>query len=123
VVAALDLQPGDRVLEIGFGHGCTLAAVAARADRGRVIGVDPSEVMVRQASRRNRRAVTQGRVALHRAGVEAIPCGDAAFDKAFAVNSFQHWPDPLACLVEVKRVLTPGGTHPVPPARGVSGGR
>ena len=51
LVDLLDVQPEDRVLEVGFGPGVAIELLAARASRGRVAGVDPSDVMVRQATK------------------------------------------------------------------------
>src|SRR5262245_62186626 len=68
--AALELlgpEPADHVLEVGFGHGATIARVAAAVSRGLVAGVDPSAEMCRMAARRNRRAVAEGRVELRQA--------------------------------------------------------
>lgn len=105
----LDVQPDDRIVEIGFGPGELVSLLAERASRGYVAGVDPSEVMVRQAMRRNRAAVAQGRVALRRGTVSHLPYPDGSFTKACAVNSFQLWPSPLDDLHEVRRVLSDGG--------------
>ena len=50
-------QPGERILEIGFGTGHTLTSVARRVGRsGTVLGVDVSTQMVRVARRRTRRS-------------------------------------------------------------------
>jgi SAM-dependent methyltransferase len=108
-VLALAPAPGDRVLEIGFGHGRTVARLADRATRGLVAGVDPSEVMLAMASRRNRRAIREGRVELRRGDAAALPFPDAHFDRVLAVNSVQFWPGPDRSLAEVRRVLRPGG--------------
>jgi len=56
-VRLLDVQPADRVLELGCGPG---VAIAALASRGMVVGVDHSAVMIGQR-RRNRAAVRAGR--------------------------------------------------------------
>ena len=50
VVSLLDVRPGDRVLEIGFGPGLALAELSRRVGpTGRVYGIDHSEVMLRHA--------------------------------------------------------------------------
>jgi ubiquinone/menaquinone biosynthesis C-methylase UbiE len=105
----LSVQPEDAVLEIGSGPGDLVRRIAARTPRGFVAGVDPSAVMVRQATERNREAVTAGRVQLALGGVSQLPFPDGRFDKAVAVNSFQFWPRPVEDLTEVRRVLRSGG--------------
>jgi SAM-dependent methyltransferase len=108
--ARVPLRPGDHVLELGFGHGRTLAALAARVPRGRAVGVDPSDAMLAMAARRLRGAIAAGRVELRLASAEALPFPDASFDAAYAANSVQFWPGPERSLREVLRVLRPGGT-------------
>jgi ubiquinone/menaquinone biosynthesis C-methylase UbiE len=109
VVSVLDVRPTDRVLEIGFGPGIAIAELAARATRGKVYGIDHSEVMVRQAGRRNAPAVRAGRVHLVQAGVDRLPSFDEPLDAIVAVNSVGFWPDPVDRLRELRRLLRPGG--------------
>jgi ubiquinone/menaquinone biosynthesis C-methylase UbiE len=109
--AALDvlaLQRGEDVLEVGCGHGRTLARVAA-ATGAHVAGIDPSDVMVRVARRRLRHAIAAGRAEIARASCAAIPHPDARFDAAFAVHVVYFWREPQADLAELHRVLRPGG--------------
>ena len=105
----LDVQPEDHVLEIGFGPGIAVEAMAARATRGHVVGIDHSEVMVRQASRRNAAAVRAGRVELRLGTAEDLSTFDTPFDKILAVNSLMFWDDPVARLQELHDRLRPGG--------------
>lgn len=105
----LEPQPADHVLEVGFGHGATIARVAAAVSRGFVAGVDPSAEMCRMAARRNRRAVASGRVELRQAAVEALPYSDGAFDKILTVHTLYFWPDLGPPFREIARVLKAGG--------------
>jgi len=108
-VQLLDVQPTDRVIELGCGPGVAIAALATRAIRGLVVGVDHSQVMIRQARRRNRAAVRAGRVRLIHAPVEGLSISDGPFDAVLAVNTVGMWPDPTAQLGELARLLRPGG--------------
>ena len=104
----LDVQPTERLLEVGCGPGVALEAAAAR--RATVAGVDRSPVVIAQARRRNRLAVRQGRVTLHVAPVEALPALGEPFDKALAVNTLGFWADPVGGLAAIRAALRPGGT-------------
>jgi SAM-dependent methyltransferase len=108
-VQLLEVQPTDRVIELGCGPGVAIAALAARATRGLVVGVDHSQVMIGQARRRNRAAVQAGRVRLVHTPVERLASSDGPFDAALAVNTVGMWPDPTTRLREVARRLRPGG--------------
>jgi SAM-dependent methyltransferase len=108
-VELLDVQPTDRVIELGCGPGVAVAALAGRATRGLVVGVDQSEVMIGQARRRNADAITHGRVRLIHAPVERIQVTDGPFDAALAVNTVGMWPEPTVRLREIARQLRPDG--------------
>jgi ubiquinone/menaquinone biosynthesis C-methylase UbiE len=107
IVDALAVGANDAVLEVGFGPGVGIALSAARG--GIVAGVDPSRVMLAQATARNASAIADGRVDLRLASVDALPFRENAFDKAFAINSLQLWPDIAGGLREIRRVLRRGG--------------
>ncbi|SFP29757.1 Methyltransferase domain-containing protein [Amycolatopsis arida] len=108
-VRLLDVQPTDRVIELGCGPGVAISALVTRASRGLVVGVDHSQVMIRQARRRNRAAIRAGRVRLMHLPVEKLSISDGPFDAALAVNTVGMWPDPTARLRELARLLRPGG--------------
>jgi len=109
-VETLHVKKDDHILEIGFGPGVAIQQISAIATDGFVAGVDLSRVMVRQAIRRNRKAIRDGRVEIQRGSVNDLPYGDDRFDKVFAINSFHHWTQPQGPnLKEIWRVLKPGG--------------
>jgi ubiquinone/menaquinone biosynthesis C-methylase UbiE len=56
-----------------------------------------------------RARLLQGGLDLRQASVEQLPFGDASFDAAMTINSMQMWPEKLAGLGEIARVLRPGG--------------
>jgi ubiquinone/menaquinone biosynthesis C-methylase UbiE len=108
-VSLLDVQPTDRVLEIGFGPGLAVAALV-RAGAGHVYGIDHSGVMLRQASKRNAADIRAGRVTLINASADQLPADlDGPFDAILAVNSLGFWPAPAEQLAELRRRLAPGG--------------
>lgn len=108
-VSLLAVSPEDHVLEVGFGSGAAIGQVAQRLSGGKVCGIDYSETMVRLALKRNAAAVREGRVEIHHGDISALPYEDDSFDKAYAIHSIYFWPDPLAALGEMRRVLKPGG--------------
>src|ERR1700730_796476 len=109
VVELLEVRPTDRVLEVGFGPGVVIQHLAKSASDGHVAGVDQSQEMVEQARARNAIAIRNGRVDLRYGLVESLPFDDGSFDKALAINSMQVWPDAVAGLREIRRVMKPGG--------------
>jgi SAM-dependent methyltransferase len=112
-LSLLDVKAGDRVLEVGFGPGVAIELLSKVATAGFVAGIDHSQEMVRHASRRNAKAVREGRVALHRASASAPPAFDRPFDKIFTINSIHFWEDPVDCLTKLRRLLRPGGVMAV----------
>lgn len=95
----LELRPGERVLEIGFGGGALLRAM--RECGAEVVGADLSEAAVERSRAQGLEIVL--------ASVEALPFASASFDKAVSVNSLYFWPDAQAAFGELARVLRPGG--------------
>jgi len=103
----LELSRPRTVLEIGFGQGRTAAKLL---DEGhRVIGVDVSSAMVTQATARNRRACNDGSARLVQSDGITLPFHDGSADAAFTAHTVYFMADPAATIVEVARVLRPGG--------------
>jgi SAM-dependent methyltransferase len=109
-LSLLDLQPADRVLELGCGPGYALRQAAELASEGLIGGIDHSPAALRQARSRNRAAIRAGRVELRQGDVsEPLPYESACFDAAYAVQLLYFLSDPLPVLRELRRVLRPDG--------------
>ncbi|WP_351226195.1 methyltransferase domain-containing protein [Streptomyces sp. NPDC002133] len=123
VLDVLDVRPGDQVLEVGNGPGGLVRLLTARTGAALVRGVDPSPAMRDVATKVNRRAVRDGRVALGLGTAERTGLTDLSVDRVVSVNNVAIWPDLEAGLRELHRVVRPGGTVVIAWHGGVSPGR
>jgi len=108
-ISLLDVKPHDRLLEVGFGPGIAIQLLSRIAVDGFVAGCDHSEVMLRQASKRNAKAIRDGKVMLRLGSASDLPAFEKSFDKIFTINSIHFWTDPIDCLRGLRTLLRPGG--------------
>ena len=100
---------GRSVLDVGCGAGAALRELAEKYPDADLTGCDISPLAVETAMSLNESYVKAGRMRFLRCGVPDLPFADGAFDTAFSVESLYFWPDQLAGLREIRRVLAPGG--------------
>jgi arsenite methyltransferase len=108
ILQALDLRPGERVLDLGVGPGLLAAEIAvAVGATGAVCGIDLSESMIALARRRE---LPPGAAALDLevADVGSLPFERDSFDVAVSTQVYEYVADVEAALAEARRVLRPG---------------
>ncbi|MBS2531814.1 methyltransferase domain-containing protein [Catenulispora sp. NF23] len=107
LLAALAVEPGHQVLDVGCGPGTDLAALAdAAGATGAVFGIDQDPRMVATAQERMADRPT---VAVRQADAQQLPFDTHSIDRARADRVLMHVADPAAVLGEIHRVLRPGG--------------
>jgi SAM-dependent methyltransferase len=101
------LRPGLDLLDVGFGPGTITCDLARKVAPGRVVGIDASAEVLDEAK------VSAGRlnlpVTFEVADLFALPFADHTFDVVHAHQVLQHVADPVAALMEMRRVCRPRG--------------
>ena len=105
LVELADVQPGQRVLDVGCGIGSVALAAASR--RARVHGIDPARRLLAVA---REKAADAGLDVTFVPGTAAqLPFGDGSADVILSSFALIFAPDPKAAAAELVRVLAPGG--------------
>jgi SAM-dependent methyltransferase len=106
---AAELQPGERVLDVGCGNGSTTIEAAARVRPGGVaVGVDVSPPMLGLARRRATASGVTG-TEFVQADAQVHAFDGASFDAVISRNGLMFFEDPDAAFANLARSLRPGG--------------
>ncbi len=110
IIAALTINPADRILDLGCGTGAQSEQVSQYLDAtlgGGITGIDAAGAMI--SSARDKRA--SNRCSFEVMAAEALDFPDASFDAVMSSLFYHHVPLDLkrASLAEAYRVLKPGG--------------
>jgi ubiquinone/menaquinone biosynthesis C-methylase UbiE len=103
------LRPGNTVLDVGTGTGVVAMDAAERVSPGgKVTGIDLSQGMLAIARGHGERY--RGTLDFREMDAERLLFEGASFDSVVSLFALLHFPDPLRALVEIHRVLRPGGS-------------
>src|SRR5580765_7492944 len=104
-LALMELQPDDRILDLGCGTGWASRRMARVAAAGEVIGLDVADEMLRRAQQ-----ASSGfnNVRYIWGSAEKIPATGSSFSKVLSVESFYYYADQGKALDELRRVMAPG---------------
>ena len=108
-IKALNLKPGDNILEIGMGNGLFVKNIVQADNSITYTGLDFSEIMIDEADKQNEIFIKSGQVKFILENAEKLPFESELFDKIFSVNTIYFWDQPGLVFSEIHRVLKPGG--------------
>jgi ubiquinone/menaquinone biosynthesis C-methylase UbiE len=110
MVAKLEPQPGQTILELACGLADTgFAAAAALGDDGKLIATDFSPEMLENARDRARELGIGGNVEFRVMDAEKMDLGDDSVDGVLCRWGYMLMADPAAAMAETRRVLRDGG--------------
>ncbi len=108
-IAALELAPGARVLDLATGTADMALEVLRQEPRAEVVGIDPSPQMLEVGRRKVAAAGLGARIELKAGDGEALPLDDDSVDGVTIAFGIRNVPDRARALAEMARVTRPGG--------------
>ena len=107
-LVAFGLRDGMSVLEVGSGPGFVTEWVSRLIPNGSITCVEMDPIMVNYA-RQHLENASQCQCRIIESSIAKTDLPDNSFDFAFSRIVFEHIPDPVEALNEIKRLLKPGG--------------
>jgi arsenite methyltransferase len=106
-IELMRIHPDARVLDVGCGSGWASRLMAQKAGKGRVVGIDISDEMVKVA---RESSTSLSNVEYRVASAGKLPFADNEFSHSFSMESLYYYEDILSALKEIARVVEPGGS-------------
>lgn len=110
LVKDLGIQPGDKLLEIGYGPGIGIRMIAERCETCTIHGIDFSPLMYKRAGKYNREFIDAGRVSLQNGDFLQTPVIYNSYNKVFCLNVVYFWKELNEPFTKICSLLTQGGS-------------
>jgi 27-O-demethylrifamycin SV methyltransferase len=108
VIEKLNVQAGQRLLNVGCGNG-EQAVRMARASNVEVVGIEVDAYQLHLAKERVQEEGLDDRITVQYAEVNDMPFDDESFDQSWSMHCLSDVPDWTEALRNIARVLRPGG--------------
>lgn len=108
-VSLIEIPSDENVLDIGYGNGYLLKCVYKKT-KANLYGIDISEDMKIQATKRNREALSDEKLFLEVGDCCDLQYADDFFGAVTSINTVYFWQDTVKGLSEIHRTLKEGGS-------------
>lgn len=106
----LDVQPDEKIMEIGYGPGKGIELISNISDSCQIYGIDFSTLMYKKASTLNKGPIAVGQVKLFRGDFMRTDIGEYDFDKIFCINVVYFWSKLQPPFEKIRLLLKEGGS-------------
>ena len=110
LIKDLDLQPYNKLLEIGYGPGIGIGMIAELCSTCIIHGIDFSKLMYKRAGKYNKQYIDTGRVLLQHGDFLKVPIAYNDYDRIFCLNVVYFWNELRAPFEKVSSLLKKGGS-------------
>ena len=93
LIKDLDIQPLDKILEIGYGPGVGIELIAEACNSCTIHGIDFSKLMYKRATKRNKKHIESNKVLLKYGDILDNQTDKDNYDKIFCLNVVYFWDD------------------------------
>ena len=101
----VNANPGELILDVGCGKA--IDGVRLRAKGAKIVGLEPSRVMIARA--REFLSESNSQIVLAQGIGENLPFKPHSFDKVMCKGALDHFVSPSKTMEEIAHVLKPGG--------------
>ena len=108
IVNAVRLDSGKEILDVGYGNGYLIEQLYDKA-KCKIYGIDISNDMLEQASKKNKQGINKGMIQLSVGDCCNLNFGNNSFDIVTTMNTIYFWNDTLKGMQEIYRVLKNDG--------------
>ena len=110
LIKDLDIQPHDKILEIGYGPGIGIELISEKCDSCIIHGIDFSKLMYKRATKRNKQHIESHKLLLKYGDIFDTQIEQHDYDKIFCLNVVYFWDDLQKAFKKIASLLKNSGS-------------